>query len=79
MIYRQFIETELDLAGRPWRVTVARDFARSALLNQKLSDGQFFDFVSGQSGMVAFMAARKVKKHGLIGDKLTLDQTDFPV
>ena len=75
---RLHISTSMDIDGEPWRVTITRPFALSALLRRGLSDSEFFQFVDEQEGTIALLAKRKVRRHQLQGHKVTLDESDLP-
>jgi hypothetical protein len=75
---RLHISTSMDIDGTPWRVTITRPFALSALMRRGLSDSEFFQFVDEQEGTIALLAKRKVRRHQLQGGRVTLDESDLP-
>lgn len=74
---RLHISMSMNIDGKPWRVTITRPFALSALARRGLSDAEFFQFVDEQGSAISLLAKRKIKRHQLEGGRVTLDETDL--
>lgn len=74
---RLHISTSITIDGKPWRVTVTRPFALSALARRGLSDAEFFQFVDEQGSAISLLAKRKVRRQHLQDGRVTLEETDL--
>lgn len=77
VVLRQRIETGVELNGGAFRLIVTRDFVAKWLCRRQISDGEFFDFVNQNGGLLAQFARRKLQRWHMTNDRMVIDSSDL--
>jgi len=77
VVLRQRIETSAELNGSAYRLIITRDFVAKWLCRRQISDGEFFDFVHQNGGLLTQFARRKLQRWETTGDRVVIDCSDL--